>query len=99
MTTTERFQEWFASVCDGDWEHSYRIQIGTLDNPGWSVSIPIVETSLENRTFSSIEVELTEQDWYHCRVEDGMFHGRGGPRNLLNILTCFLEWAEPQSTA
>jgi hypothetical protein len=27
-------QDWHAGQCDGDWEHSYGVDIGTLDNPG-----------------------------------------------------------------
>jgi hypothetical protein len=93
MTAIELLQDWFASVSDGDWEHSHSIEISTLDNPGWSVSIPLSETPLEDQAFSPVEIELSEHDWYHCTVEKGIFKGYGGPRNLTNLLSCFLDWA------
>jgi hypothetical protein len=27
-------EAWYASRCDGEWEHGYGISIETLDNPG-----------------------------------------------------------------
>jgi hypothetical protein len=27
-------QGWYATQCDGDWEHEYGVSIETLDNPG-----------------------------------------------------------------
>ena len=30
---------WFASHCDGDWEHDLGIRIETLDNPGWAMDV------------------------------------------------------------
>jgi hypothetical protein len=35
-----------------------------------------------------------ESDWIRCWLEEGSFHGVGGPRQLKRILTIFLEWAE-----
>jgi len=37
-------EDWYASVCDGDWEHTYGVKIGTLDNPGWTVDIDLRQT-------------------------------------------------------
>ena len=31
-------QRWYVAQCDGEWEHAYGVEIGTLDNPGWSIS-------------------------------------------------------------
>ena len=32
-------QQWYQSKCDGTWEHMYGVEIDTLDNPGWTVSL------------------------------------------------------------
>jgi Immunity protein 53 len=32
--------------CDGDWEHSSGVSIGTIDNPGWSLDVELAETNL-----------------------------------------------------
>ena len=28
--------QWYLGECNNDWEHTYGVEIGTLDNPGWS---------------------------------------------------------------
>lgn len=30
----ERLERWYAAQCNGDWEHTYGVKIGYLDNPG-----------------------------------------------------------------
>ena len=86
-------EEWFLGNCDGDWEHCMGITIETLDNPGWAVKIYLIGTALEERRFEKIEVEHDESNWIYCRVEQGFFKGFGGPQNLRDILSIFLEWA------
>jgi hypothetical protein len=49
MTSMKFLQEWYASVCDGDWEHSYGIRIKTTDNPGWVLVVDPEHTSLRGR--------------------------------------------------
>lgn len=93
MDTLRWLQDWYSQNCNGDWEHSFGVKIDTVDNPGWSVEINIVETNLEHENFDSIELERDEEDWYYCIVRDGVFHGAGGARNLEEILTCFRQWA------
>jgi Immunity protein 53 len=46
MDTLQDLQRWSHSQRDSDGEHGYRVEIGTLDNPGWRVSINLVDTSL-----------------------------------------------------
>lgn len=85
---------WFHNQCDGDWEHANGIQIGTLDNPGWFLKVSLEDTELEGYYFNFIEVERSENNWYHCMVEDNIFKGYGGPFNLPEILKIFRTWAE-----
>ncbi len=89
-----RLQKWFSLNSDGEWEHSHGIRIETLDNPGWSVSVDLTSTPLDGMPFQGVNVENDDQEWYSCRVEDGIFKGWGGPHNLGNILEVFLQWAE-----
>ena len=94
-TILSRLQGWYASQCNGDWEHSYGISIANIDNPGWSVDIELVDTELYGVEFSPVVVERqSSDDWVHCEVANGIFRGRGGPRNLEEILCIFLGWAE-----
>lgn len=86
------------------WKRSWRrltgllrgrgISIGTLDNPGWSISINLRGTRLEARSFQDIESDRSEDDWVFCRVRKGIFEGAGGPMNLGEIIEAFRAWAE-----
>jgi len=86
-------QNWYRQWCDGDWEHSYGITISTLDNPGWSVDIDLIDTDLESKHFEAVKLERSELDWVHCSLQEGVFKGRGGPLNLKEILQIFHRWA------
>jgi hypothetical protein len=86
-------QNWYSEQCNGDWEHSYGIKIDTLDNPGWSVEIDLEDTDLGSKSFNTIRLNHSDGNWIHCRVEDSVFKGRGGPRNLEDILKVFHDWA------
>jgi len=92
-------QNWYYKHCDGDWEHEYGVKIDTLDNPGWAVDIDLVDTDLESASFERIEVERSEQDWVHCSVQEQIFRGRGGPKNLEDILEIFRQWASRTENA
>jgi hypothetical protein len=83
---------WLASHCDGDWEHGWGVRINTLDNPGWSVDIDLAGTDLSGKALSRIQEERTERDWIHCWVDEEVFKGRGGPKNLHEILGVFTAW-------
>lgn len=86
--------EWFHSQCDADWEHSKGIQIGTLDNPGWYLSVNLVGTECEGQVFESVSIERSESDWLTCFVQDEKFEGPCGPFNLSEVLKIFRQWVE-----
>jgi hypothetical protein len=98
MTATrdviERFQEWYEFECNGDWEHQYGVRVQTLDNPGWAVDIDLTGTAIENRFFAPLRIDRSKADWVRCKVEDGVFKGRGGATNLRELVTLFLQFAE-----
>lgn len=87
-------ENWYLSQCDGDWEHDYGIRISTLDNPGWSVSINILDTSIKGKPFEDLSTDRSENDWVHCRLRNEVFEGFGGPKNLEEIIKTFKDWVE-----
>lgn len=93
MDELDRLQAWYATQCDGDWEHEYEIHIGNLDNPGWTVTIPLSGTELESVPFAEVKDMAPQRDWLRCWVEGGEWHGVGGPLMLRRLLRHFLEWA------
>jgi hypothetical protein len=100
-------QNWYAAQCDGDWEHSYGVQIETLDNPGWYVVISLADTPLEGATFQPVDESYRSEDnWIDCRLVEEhplqqnfggpYFWGAGGAHNLSEILHIFREWVIQQ---
>lgn len=86
-------QKWYLKECNGDWEHNYGIRIETLDNPGWSVKINLIDTDLEDESFNKVAIERHENDWIFCKTnEESEFLGYGGPENLGEILDVFKAW-------
>ena len=87
-------QQWFVSQCNEEWEHEYGIKIDTIDNPGWSVTIDLIGTDLENGSMDTISIERSEDNWINCSVVDKQFKGYGGPDQLEEILNSFRAWID-----
>jgi Immunity protein 53 len=64
-------QDWYLSQCNGDWEHRSGIDIETLDNSGWRVSIALEDTTASRATMPPLEQNHGDDDWIFCRVENG----------------------------
>ena len=90
MDTFERLQDWYSSMCDGDWEHDSGFKISLLDNPGWSISLRVIGTELEAISPSFWE-ERSNDDWISVRKVDGYLRISCGPRNLREALDRFLD--------
>jgi hypothetical protein len=48
---------WYLAQCDDEWEHAYGINIETLDNPGWSIRIDLVDTPLGDHDHQRLEIQ------------------------------------------
>jgi hypothetical protein len=94
-STLEKLTAWYASNCDGDWEHGSGVKIGTLDNPGWRLEVNLRGTPLEQRPFSLVEDRYDhDTEWLRCWIEESTFHAACGPLRLEDALSVFLDWAE-----
>jgi hypothetical protein len=85
--------QWYRGQCDGDWEHQFGIEIGTLDNPGWQLQIDLVGTSLEGRRAEVIRKQRSENDWLHYWSDGLKFEAACGTANLDEALQAFREFA------
>ena len=92
MNTTilTRFQKWYLTNCNGDWEHSFGISISTLDNPGWNIKADLSNTSLQNLEYDR-QLDNGAFDWLVIKVHDNIFEASGDPTKLETILTIFLD--------
>lgn len=88
---------WFATHCDGDWEHSYGIKFETTDNPGWAAEIDLCDAGLEDHNFLTIEIERSENDWLKCWLDGTKFRIVCGPKNLFEAVLAFRHWAETKT--
>ena len=100
INALEELQLWFRSQCDEHWERTYGIQIGTMDNPGWSLFIDLTDTDVELKSYKSYSYGITEQtengdpNWLFTKKESNRFIAYGGPEKLEEIIRIFLEWAK-----
>jgi hypothetical protein len=85
---------WYSQQCDGDWEHSFGIEISSMTNPGWGITVSVQETELKDKIFQEIDLQRSDEDWVFCRVKKGFFEGRCGTFNLVEVLQIFKEWVE-----
>ena len=91
----QRLQDWYLAQCNGDWEHTYGVSIGTLDNPGWTLDVELTDTSLAGKPFATLKEDMEHPtDWIHCSVSDLKFRGACGPLKLESVIEIFLAWAE-----
>ena len=91
-------QKWYKSQCNGIWEKDHGIIIRTVDNPGWRVTVDLRNTELEFKKFEMLEVERTEEDWYHCFIRDYKFEEASSPQYLGFILSQFCKWVDNSYT-
>ncbi len=92
----EWLQTWYQSQCDGDWEHEYGIDIKTVDNPGWYITINLTGTECEGYVFTPVKVNRDELNWYFCLERNNNFEASCGPSNLTEILNIFRKWVEEE---
>ncbi len=94
MNLIKWLDNWYASQCDGNWEHDYGVNIETLDNPGWSIKINLnyTNTPLDDRKWRLIE--LSENQWIGYKIKDGFFDAASVPKNLEILIYIFKKLVE-----
>jgi hypothetical protein len=89
----EWLQQIFANdLCNNSWEHEHGITLTTVDNPGWSFEFDLRDTYFMDIPFEEVFVQKDDDNWYHCTLKKGIFHGWGGAKNLTNILETLRDW-------
>jgi hypothetical protein len=85
-------EKWYSGRCNGDWEHSFGVEISTLDNPGWSVEIDLHDTGKQKTTFERIRIDRSPNNWIQYWAEKEKFQIRCGPPNLSEAIAIFARW-------
>lgn len=100
MSSISDLETWYLSQCNEDWEHTYGIEIGTLDNPGWSLKVDLTDTDVEFKEYTEYsygignDSETSGDNWLITKLEGGKFVGYGGPQKLEELINTFLAWAQ-----
>jgi Immunity protein 53 len=91
-------QSWYASQCDGKWEHIGGIEITTIDHPGWKVEVDASGAKHASLHHDAVEENYGDEfEWLRCWIEGGRFHAACGPRELAAVLDRFRGWIEPEA--
>lgn len=85
----EWLQNWYATKCNGDWEHQFGVSIDTIDNPSWTLSIDLIGSPLAGRVEHCRRTERTVRDWYAWEIRGEKFIAHGGPKNLSDLIGLF----------
>jgi hypothetical protein len=89
-------EHWYRTQSDGDREHQHGLEITTIDNPGWAVSIDLHLTryaKIADREVRS-DTHESDDDWWICEIKDQKFQRNGDPTKLRVILETFRTWIE-----
>jgi hypothetical protein len=87
-------EKWYASQCNGEWEHAYGVRINTLDNPGWRAQINLQGTKKQGAMLEKVKLTRSQDDWILYWVEKQEFQFACGPRNLSEAIDIFVSWFE-----
>lgn len=86
MDNLEWLQWYYFDLCNGDWEHTYGMEISTTEE-GWHVNIDLNDIEYEDHIFAEVHGQ-----GYRCWVEDKSFRGAGDPQSLDAIIGEFRAW-------
>jgi len=85
-------ERWYASQCNGTWEHSRGISIESLDNPGWMLTVDLADTTLAEKEMPPVRLRAGDNDWMECEIADGQFRAAGDPGKLGALIRAFREF-------
>ncbi|MFB9690533.1 immunity 53 family protein [Amycolatopsis plumensis] len=84
---------WYASQCDGDWEHEFGVRLETLDNPGWRLRVDTVGTGAEGRVLPRSKADLGPDRWLWTAADGESFEASCDVRSLAELLAAFRRFA------
>ncbi|MBB5620138.1 hypothetical protein HDE69_001176 [Pedobacter cryoconitis] len=94
MELIDWISKWYIDNCDGDWEHTSGVLIETLDNPGWSIKIDLINTPLEGKQLAEVFVDKSEDDWLKICSDGKRFIGYGDANKLKHLIESFKSFSQ-----
>ena len=89
---------WYQSQCNGSWEHHHGVRLETLDNPGWLLTLDLVQTDLHNCPMPEVREGIAPQNhpvsprWLHCSVRENQFRGARDPTQVARLFQIFSQF-------
>lgn len=87
-------QHWYASHCNGEWEHGSSIKITSIDNPGWMLTVNLEDTELAGRIVDWVRQDESPEIWVHYKSDGRHFTAACGPEELHRALAAFEQFAQ-----
>ena len=87
--------EWYRCQCDDSWEHQHGIKLDTLDNPGWMLTVDLIDTNLQGKRMIELREGFSRTEhpvsplWIHCSVSDNHFSGACDPSQVARLFNVF----------
>jgi Immunity protein 53 len=94
MDNLEWLEAWYQRQCNGEWEHRLGMQLQTLEDPGWHLTINLSGTSAANARPQRLSFDTPCGDWIDCSIGGERFEGQGDPRKLEQIIGVFRHWVD-----
>ncbi len=82
---------WYASHCDGRWEHAYGVEIRSEGINGWRLQVDLADTELEHTQLSE-EVYGSNQDTVIRAADHGQYLATGGSAALRLVVKSFVDF-------
>jgi hypothetical protein len=85
-------EKWYASQCNGEWEHAWGVRINTLDNPGRHAHLNLQGTRRQDATLEKFKLTRSQDDWILYGAGKQEFQFACGPKNLSEAIDLFVSW-------
>lgn len=79
-------EDWFLFNCDGDWEHSYGINIYVTDDYNWHVQMDLCNMVFSLKGLPLKVIKNTSNNILNYIIDDEDFVGNASPTNLVKLL-------------
>lgn len=81
--------EWYASQCDGDWEHGYRIHASVGFGSEWRFRVDLEDTPLEGMPPPTI----ADPSQSSATIDGTIYRAAGTGKGLPQAIDTFITWA------
>ena len=94
----EWLQQFYLSLCNGDWEHQYGCKVDNIDNPGWQFKFDLADTVYADIPGPDVsageDINGDGPSWLFLKKEGSKIDGACGPLKLDDLIGEFRKWVD-----